>query len=352
MLRKMTTLGARVARSLEAGRGGFASALASRAWEATSRVSRRLTFESGSRVIAVGGSTLGGSGKTPLAMACAKQLASDGDAVALVGHAYGARPHHARIVAVDDEVVEVGDEALAAARALASSGVSVVVGPSRQAAIDHALRFARVVVLDGVGQTTPVRAHLALLALDANEPWGANACPPRGDLRAAKAALLSACDRVVRVGAGGAGVVTTRPVDIVTLHSDGASLGTQPLPWSFLRERRIGLWTALARPGRLEAALAREGVNPVLLLRHGDHAVPSPRDIAEAIARARRADVDLWVSTSKCVTHLPPHLGGIPVATLGYELSLPTTLVNALHHAVREAGSHAPARLTAPRGGL
>ncbi|HEY6463199.1 MAG TPA: tetraacyldisaccharide 4'-kinase, partial [Polyangiaceae bacterium] len=190
-----------IARALEDGRlrGPIARVL-SRAWAgaASRSVARPLEVPAGVRVVAVGGATLGGSGKTPLAIACARHLARDGARVAFVGHAYRARPGHAREVSGADPLDEVGDEALVAARMLEAHGVRVFVGPSRGAALALATRGVDVVVLDGVLQTRPARAWLSLLSVDADEPWGrARAVPPCGDLRAPVHALLSATDQVV-----------------------------------------------------------------------------------------------------------------------------------------------------------
>ncbi len=90
-----------------------------------------------------------------------------------------------------DPLDEVGDEALLASseleRLAGPSGrvARVVVAPTRAAAIDFAAGAADVIVIDGVAQTAPVPATLALLAVDADEPWGrAATVPPWGDLRA------------------------------------------------------------------------------------------------------------------------------------------------------------------------
>jgi hypothetical protein len=133
-------------------------------------------WREGARVIAVGGSTLGGSGKTPLAIACADALHRAGERVALVGHAYRGRPGRPRFVSVGDDVGEVGDEALECAARLAPYGVPVVVAETRQRALDLALEVADVAVVDGLGQAKPRRASLALLAVDAASPWGAGRC--------------------------------------------------------------------------------------------------------------------------------------------------------------------------------
>src|SRR5688500_7539901 len=83
---------------------------------AAARIARRLISPGAVRVIGIGGATLGGAGKTPVALAVARALASSArERVAIVGHAYRARPLRARRVEISDSVDEVGDEALAAA---------------------------------------------------------------------------------------------------------------------------------------------------------------------------------------------------------------------------------------------
>src|SRR5271155_2411411 len=117
-----------VARHLEEGRyRGAISRSLSLAWGevSTRTLVRTLVVPGHVRVVAVGGATLGGSGKTPLAIACARELARQGARVAFVGHAYRARPGRARVVLPSDALDEVGDEALVAALELAGEGVAV-----------------------------------------------------------------------------------------------------------------------------------------------------------------------------------------------------------------------------------
>lgn len=290
------------------------------------RLARPVRVPPGLHVVTVGGATLGGSGKTPLAIACARALAEAHIPVALVGHAYGARPGYARVVRGEDPLDEVGDEALIAHAALArafdtpprarhpearaASGGSpladVVVAPTRDGALAlAAARGARVAVLDGPVQLTP-RADLALLAVDADAPWGDaraghGACPPAGDLRAPRAALTAACDRVVGV-------------------DDALSRGARAADGSLvsfaaLARLRLGLFTALARPGRLVASLGRRGVAPTERIHVGDHArslradgsLPTPRTRghlnAKRSASGARPPLDAWLATEKCALH-------------------------------------------------
>jgi tetraacyldisaccharide 4'-kinase len=306
-----------VARALERGdwRGPVARLL-SATWAplAARSVVRPLRLPTSARVVTVGGATLGGSGKTPLAIACAEAIAATGTAVALVGHAYRAAPRRARVVRVDDRLEEVGDEALLAARALAPIGVAVVVAPRRSDAVLLASGLARVLVVDGVAQTRPVRSSLALLAVDSGEPWGhAALVPPAGDLRAPAAALLAACDRVVTIG-------EDEQAD-ARVVSRGAWLGGKLHTWDYLVGLRLGLFCALARPDRLIRGLTRRGLVLRALVRARDHDRFDPR----ALATASGDDVDLWLASPKCTLKLQ-HFAPVPVATLDYRLSLSHSL--------------------------
>jgi hypothetical protein len=75
------------------------------------------------------------------------------------------------------------------------------------------------------------------------------------------------------------------------------------LTWEDLRARprRLGLLTALARPSRVERALARRGIVPSAVVCVPDHG-PFGASAARAVARFGLG-IDLWVVTSKCALH-------------------------------------------------
>jgi tetraacyldisaccharide 4'-kinase len=306
---------------------------------------RRLALPARGRVLAIGGATLGGSGKTPLAIACAGEIAAAGARVAIVGHAYRAKPRRARVVAVDDPLAEVGDEALVAARALAPKGISVVVAPRRSAALAYAAGIADVLVLDGVPQTAPARASLALLAVDAAMPWGqARAVPPRGDLRAPRRALIEACDAVVAVGdAGDSGaVVDELPSDPerarwnATTVSSGARVRDVRLSWEDLAPMRVGLLCALARPERIVRSLERRGVSPRVVVRGGDHGPLGAAVFARAVRARVELGIEMWLATSKCALHFTPGAAEVgnrlqaPIAEIEHALVLSSGLKSRL----------------------
>jgi tetraacyldisaccharide 4'-kinase len=311
------------AAALEQGRFDGAAARACAAvWArvAERMVVRRLEFPVHTRIVTIGGATLGGSGKTPLAIACAAALAATGARVALVGHAYRAKPRRARLVAINDPLDEVGDEALVAGRALALAGVPVIVAPTRSAAIALAARHADVLVVDGVAQTRPVRSSLALLAVDSLEPWGhARALPPHGDLRAPEKALLSACDAVVAIADADEGVAMDDrcepSVGVAWTHafttSSGVRVGETLRSWDHLAGSRLGLLCALARPERVVRSLERRGIAVRAFVRAPDHG-PLDGCFFLRLARAQdEAGIDLWVATPKCAAHIARRVANV-----------------------------------------
>jgi tetraacyldisaccharide-1-P 4'-kinase len=228
-----------------------------------------------------------------------------------------------------------GEEAVLAARACEGLA-TVIVGETRQAAVDLAATLADTLVVDGVLQTAPGRASLSLLALDAESRWGRGAVPPRGDLRAPVHALLAACDLPVVV-ADPLAADSSAGEDTVAIESHGAlSPAGAWLTFEDLSKLRVGLFLALARPDRVVRFLARRGVVPSHIHALPDHTPPNAH-LAITLARARartRAEntaphgIDLWLATPKCALLL--EAAGVPHAVLSHTLALSPRVRDAL----------------------
>jgi tetraacyldisaccharide 4'-kinase len=297
-----------LASGLEAGRwDGRTSRVLASAWGAVAarRLVRPAVVPAGIDVVCVGGATLGGSGKTRVAIACARELSSAGARVVLVGHAYRAAPGRARVVLPTDALEDVGDEAIVCVRALAPAGAHVVVAAERQCAIDCAARLSPdVIVLDGpLRITRPGGRELSLLALDAVRPWGSGRPPPAGDLRAPREALLACADRVV-------------DVDPTPTHVRW--MAGPPLAIASLRNASVGLFTAIARPDRLVTALGGVGVELAEIVSVPDHG-PLGREARARILYGRGrpgARAQSWLATEKCALHLERLPLGLPLGIL------------------------------------
>ncbi len=137
-------------------------------------------------LISVGNLTVGGAGKTPVALCIAQRLIARGRRPAVLSRGYGRRLRKAQQVSKDSPVREVGDEPLL----LAQRGLTVFVGPRR--ALLAALageRGADVLVLDDGLQHHALARDLDVIVIDATNPLGNGHLLPRGPLRERPAAL-------------------------------------------------------------------------------------------------------------------------------------------------------------------
>lgn len=351
-----------VAAVLEGGqfRGVAAHAL-SRGYAWLARPERALNLPPGARVVGVGGTTLGGSGKTPMVLALARAAASAGADVAVVCSGYPVRTGAPRVTFRDATAAQVGDEAAWLARELGER-VAVVVGRDRQRALTLAAARAELILVDGLLQAEPERLALSLLMAEADRPFGAERCPPAGDLRAEPERLLAACDAVlvpcpVRPGpalaphastveqAFGAPAVGRAPRALALEHAcRAAQVPLWPYSVELLGARRpdgalvslselaqlpLGVAFAIAHPERALGALAEAGVHPRVTCLAADHGRPRPAP----------AGVAAWLVTAKCSTKLGSHLAGAPVWVLERRVSPPAPLLAQLGISARETAA-------------
>jgi tetraacyldisaccharide 4'-kinase len=149
-------------------------------------------------VVVVGNLTVGGSGKTPLAIWIAEFLKGRGWSPAIVARGYGARVEAPRAATLASDAAEVGDEPVVAAR---RSGCPVWVGPDR-VRVAAALRAAHpevdVLVLDDGLQHYRMRRDLEIAVVDARG-LGNGFLLPAGPLREPRLRLRTV-DAVVAHG--------------------------------------------------------------------------------------------------------------------------------------------------------
>ena len=149
-------------------------------------------------VIAIGNLTVGGAGKTPLAIHVAELLKSKRWSPAIVSRGYGGTASTPRGVTLAADPAEVGDEPVLMAR---RAGCPVWVGPER-AAVVAALRQAHpecdVVILDDGLQHYALRRDIEIAVVDARG-FGNGFMLPAGPLREPKTRLWSV-DAVIAHG--------------------------------------------------------------------------------------------------------------------------------------------------------
>jgi len=261
------------------------------------------------RVVSVGNLTVGGSGKTPMTLWLAEQLAGRGRRVALVARGYRKRRRGVVVVGRDGHPLvsasDGGDEAVLLARRFAGP---VVVGEDRVAAARVACEEcgADVVVLDDGFQHRRLGRDLDVVLLGA-DPRGQRLLPA-GSLREGPGALARAGAVVVMDDPGvWTGAVVPRGVPVVRATTRATGLveaaGDRWLTLGLerLAGQSVAAVAGIARPGRFLAQLERLGarVRDARIL--DDHHVYGPGDVAWIAAAARRGAV---ITTEKDLVKL------------------------------------------------
>ena len=152
--------------------------------------------EVGCRVVSIGNLTVGGTGKTPVAIKTVELLQSAGCSVAVVSRGYKRKGSGHFVVSDGDSFIASPEDAGDEPHIIASSltGVPVVVGKDRYRAAEHAFSQFRpdVIVLDDAFQHRGLFRNVDVVTLDAENPYGNEHLLPRGILRESPKGLTRA----------------------------------------------------------------------------------------------------------------------------------------------------------------
>jgi tetraacyldisaccharide 4'-kinase len=275
--------------------GMLAGLLSPFSWIAAAVTARRLArpgWRAPVKVICCGNISVGGAGKTTLALDLGARLQRRGAHVAFISRGYGGRALHAVQVALDDDAATVGDEALLLA-AVAPTFVGADRATSAQAAVAAG---ATVLVMDDGLQNPGLVQDLKLLVVDGAVGFGNGRVLPAGPLREPVAAGVARCQAAVLIGPDATGAAVRFPIPVLraALVPDGAGLAG----------RRVLAFAGIGRPSKFFATLAQTSAVIVGQESFPDHHRYSARQLAGLRRRAAAADATL-VTTPKDAVRLP-----------------------------------------------
>lgn len=241
------------------------------------KAARAQPYRSKAKVICVGNLTVGGTGKTPIAIAIARALMERQQKVVILTRGYGARIRGPAVVHPQSDVAaDVGDEALVLAAA-----APVVISQDRAAGAKLAESLgADVVVMDDGHQNFSLAKDLSLIVIDAETGFGNRRIVPAGPLREPVKRGLARADAIIIVGNGripvpdgGKPALRARivPVDVLHLEANSviafAGIGRPQKFFETLRKLGAKLADAHAFPnhhvyrhGQLEQLRRKAGV--------------------------------------------------------------------------------------------
>ncbi len=263
------------------------------------RFARAKPYKARIPVICVGNFTMGGAGKTPLAIALAMLLIARGERPAFLTRGYGGReggPVWVDLVA--HGAVDVGDEPLLLAR---HAPVMVArARPEGARAIEQT--DASVIIMDDGFQNSSLHKDLSIVAVDGGFGIGNGRVFPAGPLRAPLDFQMPRADAIVTIGGTAQKLVSAG----CRLHLTAT---LQPVGAEWLRDARVFGFCGIGRPEKFFETLSRCGAEIARTESFSDHYVYDETDASRLVASARRLNAQL-VTTEKDFVRLPAYSDG------------------------------------------
>jgi tetraacyldisaccharide 4'-kinase len=267
------------------------------------RGARRLRIDA--PVLCVGNFTVGGEGKTPVAIALAREAKRKGLTPGFLSRGHGgslSRPH--LVDPHHDGARLVGDEPL-----LLATNAPTAVTADRAAGAKRLLEEGcDFLIMDDGFQSAHIHIDYALVLVDAARGIGNGHVLPGGPLRAPMVEQLRHTHAVLRMGEGHGADQVVRMAARAARPVYEAKLA--PLDAKSLAGRRFLAFAGIGNPEKFFASLGQAGAHVEQTRSFPDHHAFSQDDIEELTEKAERQGLEL-VTTAKDMVRLKTALGAV-----------------------------------------
>ncbi|HWV51890.1 tetraacyldisaccharide 4'-kinase [Pseudorhodoplanes sp.] len=266
---------------------------------------RRAGFKANIPVICVGNFTLGGSGKTPTAIAIAQRLIAKGERPFFLTRGYGgtlAGP--VRVDPARHRATDVGDEPLLLARAQPTI-VSRVRAAGARCAQDAG---ATIIVMDDGLQNPSLAKDLSIAVVDARRGLGNARVFPAGPLRAPFSIQVAQVHAILAVGSGDGTNQVAELARRNRLPLVRAQLRPAPDTAIDMAGRKAFAFAGIGDPEKFFITLSSVGIEPTVTQPFADHHAYSEDDATRILARCE-ADSLIPVTTEKDMARLQGQTG-------------------------------------------
>ena len=249
-------------------------------------------------VLCVGNLTVGGSGKTPVAIALARKARLLGRTPGFVSRGHGGTVSEPHIVDAHHDIARhVGDEPLLLARVAPTA-----VTPDREAGarllIDQGCDF---IIMDDGFQSARILMDYALIVIDARRGIGNGHVIPGGPMRASLVDQMRYADAVLRVGEGeAAGAVIRHAARAGRPFFEASVRATAPEDFA---GTRCLAYAGIGEPAKFFDTVRALGGEIVVERTFGDHHTYGEFDAQELLATAAERGLVL-VTTAKDAVRL------------------------------------------------
>lgn len=254
------------------------------------------------KVICIGNLTVGGTGKTPIAIAIGRILLQRGLKTVFLSRGYGGKERGPTVVNLaHDDAAQVGDEPL-----LLTGAAPTIVSRDRKAGAmmaDHA--DADVILMDDGHQNFALRKDLSLVVVDAEAGFGNGRVLPAGPLRESVTQGLARADAVILSGNGNP--------DLQGFAGPVLRAHLAPSVNEDIRGKRVLAFAGTGRPEKFFATLADLDAQLVETIAFPDHHDYTASELARLKAKARGGDIVLMTTEKDYVRLHPADRTGISI---------------------------------------
>lgn len=249
-------------------------------------------------VLCVGNLTVGGSGKTPVAIAFAQAAAAMNLKPGILSRGHGGSVGEPHLVDPDHDLARhVGDEPLLLARA-----APVAVTPDRAAGAAMLLaEGCDFLIMDDGFQSARIHIDYALVVVDARRGIGNGRVIPAGPMRASLVDQMRYVDGVLKIGEGSAAEKVVRHAARAGRPFFQASLRPH-LPEGFANRRYLA-FAGIGDPDKFFATVVACGGELVVKRSFADHHFYNDFDVQDLMATADAQGLDI-VTTAKDAVRL------------------------------------------------
>lgn len=282
-------------------------------------------------VVCVGNPTVGGSGKTPAAIAIARMLITAGERPMFLTRGYGGRLAGPVMVEAAHTAVQIGDEPPLLARV-----APTIVAENRVAGAKLAVeKGASVIVMDDGFQNPSLVKDLSILVIDGARGIGNARVIPAGPLRAPLEPQFARAQAILIVG----DVTVTAPL-VVAARARGlplfhARFEPDHVAVAALAGTKVLAFAGIGDPDRFFSTVAAAGIEAPIRRAFGDHRRYTRRDASGLIAEAAKHGLQL-LTTEKDLARMQsdPHVPHLAHAARALPVNLTVAEADEFHRLV------------------
>ena len=265
------------------------------------RIRKAKPYQADVPVICVGNLSVGGTGKTPVCLAIARELYKLKKPFFFLSHGYKSHLQNVLVDLKQHTALDVGDEAI-----LMACYAPTVVDKQRARGAQLAIRRgAKCILMDDGFQNPSLIKTFSFVVVDGKKGFANECVLPAGPLREPVLKGLERADAVVVVGEDEWGVKFFLQRNKIDLPILTGSFEAKPKSISGVKGKDVLAFAGIGSPQKFFDFLQKNGVNPIKTIEYPDHHSYTRFDIEDLLKKANGLPL---VTTTKDAVKIPKDL--------------------------------------------